>query len=303
VSQSVSVPKNHHYLPKFFLQRWANGDGNVTEYRRPHDKLVTKQKHPAATAYMVELYANHNKTDPVERQALELLFMQKVDDVAADALSYLEEHGGKPEDFQLRSAWSRFLMSLLHRSPERVRYLTERIEEFEDEQLNEECRQRYAELRKEEDPATFEEWLKTQDPIGPELRVLLLGKLIDSENVGNILNAMRWCVHRAEHGHFGFLTGDLPLMMSNGLGHGQSFLALAISPESLFVASPNQEIIDRFKSKTGNALQRAVNDACARQSKHVIIAKDERQTAFVEKRLRRERVPVGPGGWPSWEVP
>jgi hypothetical protein len=299
----VSVPKNHHYLPVFFVQRWAAEDGKVTEYRRPHDNLVIKQKHPAATGYMIELYANRNKTEPAERQALELVFMQKVDDQAANALAYLEEHRQKPNDPELRSGWSRFLMSLLHRSPERVKYLMETIENYENDELNKELKKKYGELRKPDDPATYEEWLEGQGPLALDLLVKLLRMLIDSERVGNNLNAMRWCVHDVEHSQFGFLTGDLPLMMSNGLGHEHSFIALAISPERLFVASHNQAIINRFKSRSANVLQRALNNACARQSQHVIIAQDDWQTAFVSKRLCQERLQAGPSGWPDWDVP
>src|SRR4051812_43422365 len=125
----MSVPKKHHYLPEFFMQRWANDQGNVTEYRRPHKDLVVKQRHPAATGYMFELYSNKNKADPVERQALELVFMQKVDALAAEALAYLEAEGSKPKDADLQSAWSRFLMSLMHRSPERVQYIVDKVHE------------------------------------------------------------------------------------------------------------------------------------------------------------------------------
>lgn len=299
----MSVPKNHHYLPIFFVQRWAAEDGKVTEYRRPHDKLVTKQKHPAATGYKVELYANQNKTDPAERQALELNFMQKVDDQAANALAYLEAHGNKPKDPLLRSAWSRYLMSLLHRSPERVSYLTKRIETFDDKQLNEELKEKYAAIRQPDNPATYEEWLEAHDSLTPDLRVQLIRDLIDSEAVGNNLNEMRWCVHNVDHSHFGFLTGDLPLMMSEGLGPTRSFIVLAISPERLFIASHDQAIIDRFRSRSANALQRVVNNACARQSQHVIIAHDDAQSAFVDKRLRKKQLPAGASGWPAWDVP
>lgn len=299
----MSVPKNHHYLPVFFMQRWASDDGRVTEFRRPYRDLAIKKKYPAATGYMVELYANRNKADPIERQALELIFMQKVDDQAANALAFLEEHGKKPNEPELTSAWSRFLMSLLHRSPERVNYLIRRIEEFEDKTLNDQLKEKYPVLRQPGDPATFEEWLDKQGPIGPDLLVQLLRMLIDSDNVGNLLNTMRWCVHKVEHTHFSFLTGDLPLMMSNVLGHEHAYLALAIGPDRLFVASRNQDIIDRFKSRPGNVLQRALNNACARQSQHILIAQDEAQTAFVEKRLLRDRLPVGPFGWPAWNVP
>lgn len=54
----MSIPKKHHYLPQFFMRRWVDADGMVTEYRRPRTELIVKRKHPAQTGYIVDLYAN-----------------------------------------------------------------------------------------------------------------------------------------------------------------------------------------------------------------------------------------------------
>lgn len=170
------------------MQRWVDGEGFVTEYRRPRDGLVVKRKHPSATGYVDDLYANESKADPIERQALELLFMQKVDDEAAVALAYLEEQGAKPSDPAIRDAWSRFLMSFMHRSPERVKYLTARVKRYEEETLNPDVRAKYASLRGPDDPPDFESWLKKHGPLAPDLRVGLLKLLIDSERIGGTLN-------------------------------------------------------------------------------------------------------------------
>src|SRR5438045_2699476 len=62
----MSVPKKHHYLPQFFMRRWIDTEGKLTEYRRPRDKLIVKRKRPAETGYVVDLYANESKSDPVE---------------------------------------------------------------------------------------------------------------------------------------------------------------------------------------------------------------------------------------------
>ena len=213
----MSVPKKHHYLPEFFTHRWADAHGNLVAYRRPHKELEVKSKHPAATGFKFELYANTTKTDPLERQALEMVFMQKVDSHAAEALKYLEERRAKPPETKLQSAWSRFLMSLLYRSPERVKYLTEQVRRYEESDLTPQLKAQYAERRGPDDPETFDEWFKATGPATPDLVTRLLRMLIDSENIGSVLNAMHWRVHEAD-GKFGFVTGDVPVLMSNGLG-------------------------------------------------------------------------------------
>jgi hypothetical protein len=299
----MSIPKKHHYLPQFFIRRWIDAEGKLAEYRRPRDKLIVKRKRPAETGDIVDLYANESKSDPVEGQALELLFMQKVDHGAARALAHIDDHGTKPNDPELRDAWTRFLMSLMHRTPERVKYLTAKVKEYEDGRLNRELREKYESLRGPDDPPDFDSWLKAQGPLTPDLRVRLLKLLIDSKRIGNALNDMKWSVFTLDRPRFGFLTGDHPIMISNGIGIRKGFILLAISPSQLFIGANDPQIVSSFETQRPNGLEQAVNDACTRQSHHVIVARDDSQTAFVNKRFLRQPAPVGPNGFVTWKSP
>lgn len=299
----MSVPSKHHYLPQFFMRRWADARGKVTEYRRPRDQLVRKYQYPAQTGYLVDLYADESKTNPFERQALEMVFMQKIDDGASDALTYIEEYRAKPSDPALRDAWSRFLMSLMHRSPERVKYLGKKVQHYEEGTLIPSLQTKYDSLRTPTDPLRFEDWLAAEGPLTPDLRVRLLRLLIDSKPIGNTLNAMHWSVYVLAHPRFGFLTGDHPIIISNGLGHRRGFTVLAISPSQLFIAAHDPNVISAFETQRANALERACNDACVRQSRHVIIARDDDQRTFVDRRFLKEAVPLGPSGFVTWNSP
>jgi hypothetical protein len=194
-------------------------------------------------------------------------------------------------------------MSLMHRTPERVKWLTEKVRQYEEGTLNPEIKPQYEALRGPDDPPTYEEWLDAKGPITPDLLVRLLRMLIDSANVGGALNTMRWAVHTAA-GRFGFLTGDMPLMISNGLGHKDAFLMLAIAPSRLFIAAHDVEVIKSFTSQTDNALQRGLNDACVCQSRHVIIGEDDSQRSFVDRRfLRNSPLAIGKAGLAIWQAP
>ena len=299
----MSIPKKHHYLPQFFMDRWADAGGKVIEYRRPRETLVMKQRHPAQTGYIRELYSNESKSDPIERQALEMVFMQKVDDRAADALAYIERNPKSRMDPILRNAWSRFLMSLMHRSPERVKFLTAKVKEYESKTLNPDLEKKYTSLRGPNDPPTFKEWLAEQGPLAPDLRVRLLKLLIDSPRIGAALVTMNWKLVTLENPRFGFLTGDQPLMMSNGVGHMRGFVLLAISPTHLFLAARNLKVADAFTTQRPNALERALNDAVLRQSHHVVIARDDGQREFIDKRFLKLTAPVGENGYYTWKSP
>jgi hypothetical protein len=114
---------------------------------------------------------------------------------------------------------------------------------------------------------------------------------------------MRWTVHRAE-GAFGFLTGDLPIAISDGLGHNRAFVMLPIGPSTLFIAAADEAVVKSFTTQTANALQRGLNDACVRQSRHVIIANRDNQTAFVDRRfLKGEHLAINRAGLATWKSP
>jgi hypothetical protein len=62
---------------------------------------------------------------------------------------------------------------------------------------------------------------------------MVLRRIIDSRDVGKVLNTMHWHVHTLpDDGQCSFITGDLPILISGGLGRRDAFVVLAISPSS-----------------------------------------------------------------------
>lgn len=297
----MSIPKKHHYLPQFFMQRWAGHDGVITEYRHPHNRVTMKRKVPSETGYIEELYSDESKSDPIERQALELVFLQRIDSKAAECLRHLETQPGKPLDPVLRDSWSRFLMSLMHRSPERVKWISEKVRKYEQEDLTPLMETKYLELRTSSDPPDYQSWLAEKGEAHPELRVKLLKMIIDNKRIGETLNNMQWQLSWLPRPRHGFLTGDQPLMMSDGIGHPRGFVALPVGPDRVFVAANDKSTLKAFASAP--YLELAMNDACTRQSRHVIIARDDSQRRFVENRFIRQAVPAGSNGYVSWNIP
>lgn len=62
---------------------------------------------------------------------------------------------------------------------------------------------------------------------------------------------------------------------------------LPISPTKLFIASPDPNLINAFTTQYPHKLELAVNDAVARQSTHVLIARDESLRDFVDGQFLR----------------
>jgi hypothetical protein len=69
--------------------------------------------------YQADLYTVSN-IDAAVATYLEKQFFLVTDDLAAKALSVIESGQWQPMDTTMRSAWTRFIISLLHRNPEQV---------------------------------------------------------------------------------------------------------------------------------------------------------------------------------------
>ena len=301
----MSVPLKHHYAPVFYLKRWARANGQVLEYRLFQGRLAHKWKFASATGFERELYAVRSRSDPQARQEVERRFMSRVDHHAAQALDMMERTGAPPGDGEpeLRNGWARFLMSLLHRSPQRIARLREAVVENSRETM-EKVRLRYDELRGPDDPASSEEYLARHDAgaMGDEVLAELLPTIIDSQRIGDALVRMQWGYARLDGAKHSLLTCDSPLSMSNGLGHRDSFVVLPVAPDAFFVAG-RPEVVRSFTTQGTDALVRGLNDAVVGQARHMVVAADEFQDRFVLNRFGRVPEPGGRLGVQTRKAP
>ena len=119
-------------------------------------------KYPGATGYLRGLYTIEGAPEHL-KDLFENKFMSIADGQAAESLRLmLEDH--KIPSGQLRVAWARFIMSLLHRTPEGVTRGYTAIKRYYEENISEQDRERYAAERKQNDPETIEEYLRINSP-------------------------------------------------------------------------------------------------------------------------------------------
>ncbi len=225
------MPEKHHYFPIFLQRRWAGKDGRVCVYSKPYKVVKPLRRHPDAVGFEYDLYT----LPGVEYEAashLERRFFQQTDDEAARALEIIEQDAHSSLDAKLRSGWSRFVMSLIHRSPDEVRKVFEEIPKHVafSEQIFE---RDYARLRRPDEPETFEEFkrLRPTNPAG-RAAVMLIQSIIDSRIVGNHFVRMSWSIVSPRSSHT-FLTSDRPIIMTNGLASPEAHLSLPIGPRKL----------------------------------------------------------------------
>lgn len=297
-------PKNHHYVPIFYLKPWCSErDGRLAEFKRVGPggrKLFRKRVFPAETGYKPHLYTLPN-VEPDSQNWLEETLLNFIDTNSAVARDKLIAYENIKAVTALRDAWSRFIMSSIHRNPEKIEEIGRVWSQGYDELIRD-LEPRYDALRQPGDPPDFQSYLASQKPATRERAFAnLIKSMMDSEAIGTALNAMRWAVWGFPHTRKTLMTSDRPIVMPHGLAHDDSYVGVAISPRHMFIACNDMQRFEYIrKTISAEKLIAAHNDAVTKQAKNLVYAVDHDAYLFVERRLGHHPVQfIGwtPGGY------
>jgi hypothetical protein len=230
----VSEPFDHHFIPVFYLKRWAGADGKLVVYARKGGRIVVSRRNPRGTGFEPELYAL-DAVEPSRRQAVEKEFFGKmIDDRAAAALDILFSQGLAAVTDEHRVILSHFLMSLRARHPDAVRRVKEEgpVELRRHLELNPE---EYERLREPGDPPTLAAAAERFMPARvANFGINTLQAVICQPKVGQRLFDGKWSVIDFENEPSSLLTGDRPcLLEGNLMSSGAFVVTLPISPTKL----------------------------------------------------------------------
>jgi hypothetical protein len=261
----------HHFSPKFYLSGWAGPDGQLCCIRKIYGRLVVQPKTPTGTGYAIDGY----RTDHVPEQdahRVETAFMSPLDNVAARELQRMLAGDPRIRTSEERSAWTRFVISLLFRHPAAVASLKAHFDQMHN-----------VAVRGVE--AEFPGSVISLDPAYTSIAASnMLTEIIDNDRVGPTIFNMKWVIVDVSKSKLPLMTSDRPVVMPLGLGDPDCHIALPISPTKLFIAAHN----DRFKQlKPGQetTVVKAINKAVVVQASEFVWAVDDSQLAFVEKHM------------------
>jgi hypothetical protein len=273
----------HHYIPKFYLKQWADQDGILCEFSRPYKTVKPRRTHYDGTGYEYGLYTFHNVPSHA-RNLIEKKLLQMADDQAASALKRILA-SDLDLDQDARSAWSRFLMSLMHRTPERIAQLRQMVTEMYPGYL-EELRETFDTIKHPDDPRTYEEVRTVGIADVEHVNIRLLGMVINSKDVGTYLNNMVWGMVHFHRPCFPLLTSDRPTIMTDGIRYPNSHIVLPISPDRIFVAAATQQAVkDLTAVLRHDDTPKRLNDLVAKQARRYVYGSDDAQLRFVANRL------------------
>ena len=179
----MSIPRNHHFLPIFYLQQWAVTGRKVVEYSIKNSKLIVKPVGPDGTGFERNLYS-FPELPPQEAQHIETKFFDYVDRVASEALKRHLVPSNKPWNNELVTAWSRFVIGIHLRHPDAIAEIRSAAQAAWNHS-GVTAQESYERIRNADDPPLYERYIEKNFPLTPiKARVNMLIKVIDNQSLG-----------------------------------------------------------------------------------------------------------------------
>lgn len=275
----MSIPRKHHFLPAFYLTRWANAEGMITQYSRPHGDLVKPlRRHPNAVGWIDRLYAMQGLPDEIANR-FESEFLAPVDSLASDALRRME---AQTHDWFWtegeRSAWSRFLMSLLMRMPADIHALR-RMVQREWANAPRDLENKYQLERGPDDPKSLKDFVLERSTFD------IGHMLMNHDRLKTLIELMHWSIVDIRGFDEGLLTSDWPVLMTSSLTEPDAFLVLPIGPAKLFVAGDTDLTVRRIVDKPPTQIGRLVNKSTVEHARSYVYGSSDRQLRFVQNHM------------------
>ena len=284
-------PKNHHYLPVFYLSGWARSDGRVCRYYRPRDVVVCSWSMPSRTAAEEFLYTLHGFPAEDRQQIEKSLFSEAIDGPAAPIITKLKAEGASRLTNEERVQFARFMMSLQLRDPHSLNEVMQEVAKNIRQNFANDTE--YATIRKPDDPETLMEWAQTRAPAQlANAHLLMLPRLIDHEQIGTHLVNMQWAVVDLTWSEHTLLTCDRPIVRTHGLDDHRALWLFPLGPRHLFVAANDRGRLPNLLGASPTRVAREANHQFVGVAVANVYGDTDRHLSFVEARLlRRGNVP------------
>lgn len=282
----MNPPNKHHYIPAFYLSRWAGNDGCLCQWSRPYGQKVKPLRvHPNATGYARKLYELRGY-EPQIAQQVEQNFFQPVDALAAAVLSEAEATAGKVNwTAEKRSSWTRFIISLLLRCPEDVAAFRTNWERdfFKVDTISQE---KYEKFRTADDPPLFSDYLRSRpEPQRERLLFNVFLSLFNYEDTGQYINDMNWGFLIFSRSELEFLTSDRPIIRTSGIKPPDGHIVFPVGPNSVFVAGATENIYRRIAEIKPRELIREINRQVVGSAVKFAYSRDDSSVRFMQNRF------------------
>jgi hypothetical protein len=289
----MSIPRDRHFIPAFYLQQWTGADRKVIQFNIQRGKLHWRPLTPQSTGYQTDLYAFPELPEH-EAQFLESVYFQFADDLAAKALE-LHLRGAHFTSWtrKLRSAWTRFVMGIHWRHPDAMPELRAEAK-AEWDRSGPEYQARYEAIKKPGDPPTFDQYIAAIDPLFPYTTQLdMIIKGLDHPHIGAHINRMPFSIFDLSSANIELLTSDRPVEVF-AMSRAQGLISMPISPTKLFVAVNDLDTLNFLGRQKPRDLVRCVNRNLVERARRYVWGGDLSQRQFIGNHFgrRMEQLPL-----------
>jgi hypothetical protein len=290
-----NYPKDHHFIPAFFLAEWADADGKLLEYSIRNGGLVSKRVGPRGTGFERFLYTFPELPRDIA-QFIEQSFFDYADRTAHQALQTHLGLNTQAWTGERISAWSRFVVALHMRHPDAMPEFRDAAQSMWDASKAHN-QARHEALRSQDDPATFEEYVALKDPlIGIRVQVNMIIKAFDNEILGHHVNNMQKGVLDVSRSPHRFLLSDRPVCFAN-LSNDEGMVSLPISPTKLFVGVNKVSRLQQLAALPSRELVHNSNRFVVGRARRYVWAQGGGHADFIQKHIstQMEPTPLFPG--------
>ena len=280
----MELPSKHHFNPAFSLKPWAGNDGNVCQMRKIGGKVIPRKVHPNATGFEKDLY-RIDEVGPEQAQHVEKNFFKPLDTDAERALQKILSGDSSPWNDPTRSAWARYVMSLIFRVPAAVQVLKDHSAEMWKEGVKAQEAD-YENRRLPTDPQTFAEYSALMNPAASQIGAAnMLMQIIDNEQVGTTVVNMHWSRIPLPKANVELLCSDRPVDKPLGFDDPRAYIAIPVAPRLLFVAAHNEWLEMAISGSNHTETVKWMNKTVVTQAREYVWGSDDTQLGFVSKHL------------------
>lgn len=251
----VNKLQRNHYVPQFYLREWYDPDLNKVwlYFRDERGKIRQKQRSSKSVGYTDGLYAllsdGLSLRNSVSNQ-IEDSFFSAIDNSASIIHRKLITLGVRSLSTDERVVWALFVVSLLERTPKRLKEMESKFAHVPGEAI--------AELECLSPSLANRPWFRAlNENMNPEAMVhnavlKEMTQCISDDQFIKQVSELQWLTVDLPKGKDHFLTGDTPILINNGDSSDDIIymLSLAISPDRLLVMHlPTLELDAELLSK------------------------------------------------------
>jgi hypothetical protein len=231
---AMNTPKNHHYVPVFYLKKWVGQDGKIQVFRGIRGKLESRRLSPESTGFEVNLYSYSSDFKTENPAEVETEFYSRLDNEGARIIEILLQ-GGDLSDKQ-KTLWAQFVLNLKVRNPETVSMIKEQYTSglLSNIQASEE---KYRAQKKPNDPEKLAEYIEQNHPgFISNAGLGQIPKIGSYQQALDDFTDLIWLCLDVSKSSRTLLTSDRPLIFPIGLHRSECVVALPLSPTHAFFA-------------------------------------------------------------------